>query len=162
MALIEDVAKGTVFEKLGAGNMLATAGMAALALALPLAVPSLRPALRAAAKAGLTLFFESEGELEGEIIGMLVKETMSELTSILSEPASEAARTQAVHRTVGSFKRKARARARRWRWDEADEKARYRRQLSRLDRAVSHRRDREAGTNAALLRQASEAIAEDW
>lgn len=153
MPALEDALKGNLV-------MLAVAGAATLVL--PRLFPNLAPPMRSAVKAGLDLFLEAESEAEGGIVDRLVAATVQNLVKTLSAETTEQGRRHAAERAMAQFEHVARRRARRHGWNEADQRARYRRHVRHLHRALQVAQARVAPEQAAVLAQAGDRITEDW
>jgi len=153
MALLEDALKGDIVT-------LAVAGAAAVAL--PVLFPQLAPPLRSALKLGVTLFLESEGEAEASLIETLVRHTMNGLLAVATGPGSVEERQQAAAKRVAKFEARARSRAQRFGRDEADQVARYRRQVASLKRAVAAAKERHPNHAHPVLDHVAQMVTEDW
>ena len=129
MALIEDVLKK---------NPVPVVGLAVAALAFPFMFPSLRPQWAALVKSGVKLFFEAEGGAEATIIDRIAEEAIDRLADAIARDTPKA-RQEAVAETIADYKRRAQVRSQRTAWDRGDRKARYRRHIAKLRRAVSRR-----------------------
>lgn len=128
MAGIEDVLSGEVGVAVAVG---------AAALALPAVAPHLSPPFRAVLRSGLSLFLEAESAAEGNIIRGLADQAVRSALAALSGPGTPEQRQQAARAAVQHYRHRAHRRAQRYGSTEQDRKARYRRHVQGLHRAVA-------------------------
>ena len=149
MAFFEDILKG---------NLFTVAAVGATAVVLPKVLPNLSPPVRSAIKNGVSLFLESESEAEGGIIVRLANGALESVLASLSGPGSADERHQAAHAAVADFKRTAHARARRYGHDEKGRRARYKRHVAALHRALERAGANHTGPKAAALSKLSASL----
>lgn len=148
MALLEDTLTGNVAKVVAIG---------AVAVVLPKAFPALPAPLRTVLKSGLKLFAESEADAEGGIIDKLADAALKNVLASLSGPGTDEERHRAAQATIRHFQDTAHHRAGRYGRNEVDTRARYRRHMAGLRRALAGaERGRSQADQDALKRMAGQ------
>ncbi len=110
-------------------------GLGVLSLAVPIFFPALRPPFAALLKAGAKLALEAEFDADDALADRLVDAAVNSLLHVTPQDSDKDLRHRS-EATLNRFLAAARASAARRGWDAQDVAHRYRKRLSKLDRAI--------------------------
>jgi hypothetical protein len=132
-------------------------GVGVLGLAVPIFFPALRPPFAALLKAGAKLALEAEFDADDVLADQLVDTAINSLLHVTPQD-SEKDLHHRSEATLNRFLSAAHASAARRGWDAQDVAHRYRKRLSKLDRAISRAHRRARAPQRTALENASKLL----
>lgn len=132
-------------------------GVGVLSLAVPIFFPAVRQPLAALLKAGAKLALEAEFDADDVLADRLVDTAVNALLRVTPQDSEKDLRHRS-EATMNRFLAAARATAGRRGWDAQDVAHRYRKRLSKLDRAILRAHHRARAPQRTALENASKLL----